>query len=112
MPASIVNEEAWNASCAGIVATAQAVLEGNLGIIEGSRKLSPYRFDVKAEKDPDFIFFVGLDSETDHLPLGEVHKKWNPEILKQKQAEINSYESSFKEKAFEACRNLIKKYQK
>ena len=98
-PASVVNEEAWVASCGNIATTAQAVLRGDLGIIEGARKLVHYRFDVKAEDDPDFTFFVGVDSETDDLPIGKIEKHWNQTVLKQKQEEIHRYESSIKERA-------------
>ena len=71
-PASICNDEEWQSACQAIVTTAQAILSEELGIIEGARKLSRYRIKVKAEEDENFIFFVGLDSETDDLPIGIV----------------------------------------
>jgi Protein of unknown function (DUF2489) len=110
-PASIVNEETWRTACSNIVVIAQAVLSGDMGIIEGARKLGSYRSDVKAEKDPDFIFFVGVASETDDLPSGKAESRWNPAALKHKLEEIKKYENSIREQAFIACQNLIEKYK-
>ena len=73
------NEEHRRLASAKIVETAQRILSGNLGIVAGARQLSGLGFDVGAEHDSDFIFFVGIDSETDHLPVGEVRSRWNAE---------------------------------
>ncbi len=110
-PPTITNEEEWQVNSQAIVHTAQAILKRELGIIEGARKLSSYRFKVKAKDDKDFIFFVGLDSETDQLPIGDVLRQWNPDVLKQKKAEIEGYERSIEQEAFAACNNLITKYR-
>ena len=69
--ATIYNEEHRRLASAKIVATAQRILSGELGIVAGALQLSGLRFDVGAEHDADFIFFVGVDSETDHLPVGD-----------------------------------------
>jgi hypothetical protein len=109
-PVGITNEEHWRTSCQVIVNLAHSILDQKIGIIEGARKLASYRHDVKAESDKDFLFFVGLDSETDHLPVGDVEKNWNPEVLEDKKKEIAGYEAGKREAAFQACRNLVSKY--
>jgi len=76
------NEEHRKWASAKIVTLARSILAGNLGIADGSRQLAAWRFDVGADNDPDFIFFVGLDSETDHLPIGPSRRHWNPEVLR------------------------------
>jgi Protein of unknown function (DUF2489) len=110
-PASVHNEEEWHNACHAVVTTAEAILVENLGIIEGARKLFHLRSKIKAEDDKDFVFFVGLDSETDHLPIGNVQKHWSQSALTSKKEEIESCENYYREQAFQACRNLIKKYK-
>ena len=88
---------------AKIVATAQRILSGELGIVAGARQLSGLRFDVGAEHDADFIFFVGVDSETDHLPVGKVRSRWSSVALKAKDEELQVYETSVRDKALRVC---------
>jgi hypothetical protein len=109
-PASITNEEAWHSSCQKVVIAAEAILAGEIGIVAGARKQASLRFEVEAENDADFIFFVGVDSQTDHLPLGDAEKHWNSAILESKRDEIKEYESLMKDRAHEASRNLLRKY--
>jgi hypothetical protein len=85
----------------------RAVLNNEMAIIEASRILSGRLQGF--EKDPDFITFVGIDSETDHLPVGEVRKHWNPEVLAQKDKEIAECENFYRVRALEACERIIKK---
>jgi hypothetical protein len=94
-----------------IVTIARSILSGELGIIAGARQINGWRFDVRAEHDPDFLFFVGLDSETDHLPIGESRQHWSAEALRAKDAEIAQYESFYRTRALEACKSLIQKYE-
>jgi len=103
------NEEHRRLASAKIVETAQRILSGNLGIVAGARQLSGLGFDVGAEHDSDFIFFVGIDSETDHLPVEEVRARWSAEALKIKDEELRSFERSVRDRAFEVCRSLIQK---
>src|SRR6266700_1283679 len=109
--ATIYNEEHRRLASAKIVATAQHILSGQLGIVAGARQLSGLRFDVGAEHDSDFIFFVGVDSETDNLPVGNVRSRWSSDALKTKDEELQVYQASVRERAFEVCRSLIQKYE-
>lgn len=86
------------------------LLEGRIGVIEASRELNHLRFEVDAENDPDFITFVAIDSETDHLPVGTVRRDWGPDALEAKDRESREYEEASREDAYRAARNLLKKY--
>jgi hypothetical protein len=92
-----------------IVRVTRGILDGNIGIIAGARQLTRLRFPSRAENDSDILLFVGIDSETDHLPLGEVRRHWNPEVLKVKDAELEAFEAKVRERAFAACQSLIQK---
>ena len=105
--ATIYNEEHRRLASAKIVATSRRILSGELGIVAGARQLSGLRLDVDAERDADFIFFVGVDSETDHLPVGEVRSRWSADTLKAKNEELQAYEASVRGRAFEVCKSLI-----
>jgi hypothetical protein len=93
-----------------IVAAAQSILSGEIGVVAGAYELGSLGRQIGANRDPDFELFIGIDSETDHLPVGEVRKYWNPEALRAKDAELARFESQVRDRAFEACRSLIQKY--
>jgi hypothetical protein len=110
MTSQTYNEEHRQFLSRKIVAAAQSILSGELGVIAGARQLCGLGHQVGADDDADFTFFVAIDSESDHLPIGEVRQHWNPEALRAKDAEIASFEAFYREKAFEICRRLIEKY--
>src|SRR5262249_21150681 len=87
------NEEHRRIAIAKVVAVAQRVLSGQQGIVSGARQLASLRFDVDADRDPDFVFFVGVDSETDDLPLEGVRSQWDADAFKAKQTELLEFES-------------------
>jgi hypothetical protein len=95
-----------------MVHVARQILDGKVGIVAGARELTRLRFPSRAELDSDILVFVGIDSETDHLPLGNVRRQWNAEVLKVKDEELKCYEDRVKERAFSACKNLIAKYDR
>ncbi|MGA9776787.1 MAG: hypothetical protein WBS33_00790 [Verrucomicrobiia bacterium] len=110
MTSQIYNEEHRQFLSRKVVAAAQSILSGELGIIAGARQLCGLGHKIGAERDPDFTFFVAIESESDHLPVGEVRQHWNPEALRAKDAEIASFEAFYREQAFEICRRLIERY--
>ena len=105
------NEEHRRWASGKIVAVARNVLAGQVGIVAASRQLAAWRFDVGAEHDPDFVFFVGVDSETDHLPVGDVRQRWSPDVMRAKDDELRDFEASVRDEAFRVCRSLIQKYE-
>jgi|ERR1035441_820539 hypothetical protein len=110
MTSQIYNEEHRQFVSRKIVAAAQRILSGEIGVIAGARQLCGLGDQVGADDDPDFTYFVAIDSQTDHLPIGEVRQLWNPEALREKDAEVAAFEALEREKTFEICRRLIEKY--
>ena len=51
-----------------VVSNARGMLSGAIGIVEGARRLVELGHALGVDRDSGFTFFVGLDSETDHLP--------------------------------------------
>lgn len=93
-----------------IVNVARRILNGSTGIVAGARELSRLRHPSHEKTDEDILVFVGIDSETDDLPLGDARRYWNAEALKKTDAELTEYEARVREQALQACRNLISRY--
>jgi hypothetical protein len=113
-----VNDETHLAFARGkIVAICEAVLNETMGVIAASRILSRLEVDVSHHRvghsfdgDHDFLPFVAIDSETDHLPVDRERANWSPEALARKDKDIATAEARCKEYAFEACRKLIERF--
>jgi hypothetical protein len=95
-----------------IVSTARGMLLGAIGIVEGGRRLITISHALGLDRDPDFTFFVGLNSETDHFPLGEVRRHWAADALQHKDGELQACESFYHASAFQVCQSLIHRYGK
>jgi hypothetical protein len=93
-----------------IVAVCEAILKEELGVIAGSRRLKSLGIDLCGDHDEDFIVFVAIDSETDHLPVDWERRNWGAETLGRKDKEIAEAEASYKDRAFAACRKLVGRF--
>src|SRR3989442_14359509 len=86
-----------------IVAICQAMLKEEIGVIPGSRRLNSLEIELRHqeagsfERDEDFLTFVGIDSETDHLPVDVERKNWSVEALQRKDEEIAKAEAFYRE---------------
>jgi hypothetical protein len=87
------------------------MLSGELGVIEGSRRLCQLRSGVSSlDQDPDFILFVGIESDTDHLPVGEVRELWAPDALSRLAPQIQAAEDHWRQSAFIAAQRLLDRF--
>lgn len=94
-----------------VVETAQSMLDGQLSFLIGSRRLAALRHEVDvAGSDADFLIFVGIASETDDLPLGEVRQYWSAQALARLKPEIQSTEAWAASVGTEACTSLIARF--
>jgi hypothetical protein len=85
---------------------AAAVLDGRTTILEAVRELVPLAHTDAITDEADRRLIIGIDSETDHLPIGEVRKLWAPDALQEKDAEIARAEEWWKAKFLDACRRI------
>jgi len=95
-----------------VVFIAHSILSGTLGIVEAARQLAILAHRLAADRDPDFTFFIGVDSETDHLPVGDVRLRWATDELRRKDEELRECEHFFRADALQVCQSLIQKYGK
>jgi hypothetical protein len=94
-----------------VVSTAQAMLDGKLSFLIGSRQLAALRLETNtAADDADFLIFVAIDSETDALPLGAVREHWDQSALTRLEPEIEEAEHWASTVGADACRSLITRF--
>jgi hypothetical protein len=96
-----------------VISTAQAMLDGQLNFLIGSRRLAALRYETDAAADDaDFMIFVAIDSETDALPLGAVREHWDHDALARLEPEIEEAEHWATTAGADACRSLIARFGK
>jgi hypothetical protein len=95
-----------------VVAIAQRLLAGEMGVIEAARQINAFRGKRVGldEFDPDFLTFVGIDSETNHLPLGESRRYWAADALARKDVEIARCEELLRSRGVEAASHLVARF--
>jgi len=109
-PVWATNEQQWTTHCRKVRARARDLLEGRLGVIASAREFVRLAHWVRADEDPDFTTFIGIDSESDHLPIGIVRREWASDALAEKDRDIRELEDRWREAAYGAARNLLEKY--
>jgi len=66
---------------AEILEVCQGLLDDRIPLIEGCRRLASLRHEIGMSESAAFNTFLAVDSETDHLPFGEVRHLCSPEWL-------------------------------
>jgi hypothetical protein len=90
---------------------AQGMLAGNLSYIEGARKIVGAIEPSKLGwSEPDLMPFIGIDSETEALPFGEMRAHWQATALEALQPEIAKMEAWVRRFGEPHCRNLIEQF--
>ena len=92
---------------------AQDMLDGRISIIASARQISALcgghvGFD---ESDPDFRTFIGIDSETNDLPVGQTRQHWSPDALAKRDEEIARCEALYRDSAHEAASHLVARFE-
>ncbi len=111
-PDWVTNATEWQQDCLEIVNCTQDLLSGRCGVIESARVLWRLSLRVRAQRDPDFVTFCAIDSESDALPIGPERENWAREALKREDAKISSLEARWRPRAITAAGSLLKKYSR
>jgi hypothetical protein len=110
-----MKNEGYSAFIRGkIVAVCEAILDEEIGVVAGSRRISDFECELDDELDDesyeDLKPFIGINSETQHLPVNWERRNWSAGALERKDKEIAEAETFYKDKAFAACRKLIARF--
>jgi hypothetical protein len=91
---------------------ARAFLNCEISMLEAAYKLSPImRRHPELASGDDFRFIVGIDSETDDLPVGPVRKLWDEDALREKDREIERCEKIWGAEFREICERILLRSQ-
>jgi hypothetical protein len=93
-----------------IAETAQAVVAGTLGVVAASRRFVGFAAELGMLNDDDFLFFLNLDSDSDHFPLGVARDHWSTAALEREDLALHKYEAAVHSEAVAHCRRLVSKY--
>jgi hypothetical protein len=94
------------------VATANAIINGELGLIQGCIRLSSLAHDLVPDwrVDQDFVVVGGVASETDDLPTGSAREYWSQAALDREDKKIAEFEIRTREIVLTACRNIVSRF--
>ncbi|MGY3449769.1 hypothetical protein [Bradyrhizobium sp. USDA 4353] len=91
----------------GILDVARDVLSGVVTPIEGARAIARLRFAARLDTDVDVLPLVGIDSETDALPLGRERNHWQAQALADLQDAIDEAQRWARDFGDSHYRNLL-----
>ena len=69
------------ASQSVLIDALEGLLSSRIGVVEASRTISGACYALGQDKNPLFVPFIGINSETDQFPLASVRELWAPEAL-------------------------------
>ncbi|HEY7116803.1 MAG TPA: hypothetical protein VH475_09465 [Tepidisphaeraceae bacterium] len=68
---------------------AREILDGSAPVLLGCRRICGPIHRLGIDRETPFVTFIGVESETDHLPIDpEERKLWNAEVLVEMDKEI------------------------
>jgi hypothetical protein len=109
-PDWVTTEQHWLNDCADVAQICKNYLSGDSTLIETSRELVRYAHRLRETNDPDFIFFIAVDSETDHLPVGKWREGWAADSLEKKDKEVKEIEAFYRSDAMSAAQSILNKF--
>jgi hypothetical protein len=94
------------------VATAESVVAGDAGILDGCRLLASLAHDLVSDwsRDDDFVVFGAVASEGDNFPGTVARAYWNPVALEREDRKIANFEATYREQVLKACRSVVARF--
>jgi hypothetical protein len=91
---------------------AKAALARQIGILDAARALTSLLHKCpQMTSQEDLNFIIGVDSETDDLPLGRVRELWNAEVLAEKDRGIQRCEQLWGDRFRAVCERILLRSQ-
>lgn len=93
-----------------VVRLAQAMIDGEIDLVEGCRDIVYFTKRTPLEDDPVIDLFFEFDDVTDHFPVGPARQHWSAEILAKKDAEKTEALKELGEPILNACQKALDKF--
>jgi hypothetical protein len=91
-----------------LIHVAKSMIDGEIDLIEGVRKICFLRNYTKFPDSKIFIPIRAIDSETDHFPIGEMRKFCSMEYLRRMDEEMYVYISNMKGEILKCCSEIVR----
>jgi len=106
-----LDEKAIAKARAEVVRVAKALVARTVPFVDGVRGLRSLLTAVsKLDHDPDFMLFVAIDSESDHIPVREVRAMSTEEWLAKCDREAQQLEEQYEAEVKIACERLVERF--
>ena len=89
----------------------RAMLKGDIDLLYGCRRLVRLQHLVRETHSEAWLTIVGIESETDDLPLGDQKLPWSPDMLKEKEREAKAYLDKVEPILLKACQELLARFE-
>jgi hypothetical protein len=96
---------------ADLVSAARDFLSGEAGAIATARKMTPYLHLVESERADlaeAMEILVGIDSETDALPIGRVRDMWHPSTAAVEDTKVKHAEEIYHKDVAAVCNEVLR----
>ena len=98
---------------AEIVDAAEAVLNGELGVIAASRIIDWAGSIIDPDmEDKELLGFKSINSQSDHLTVGELLESWHVSVRDVKRREVAEFEALFEEGVMLDAAVLVERYRR
>lgn len=107
----LYNEEYAREVNTELSGAARRFLAGDAGVIATVREMVRPLIEVERFR-PEFAdawrTVIGIDSETDALPIGQIREMWHPSTAAIEDAKVRDAEERYRERLTAACREILK----
>jgi hypothetical protein len=98
---------------AELVRIAKRMIDGEIRPLLGARLLCPYANRLRQEIGHEaWQIIVGVDSESDHLPIGTERQLWATEALREKDKITDDYEQRVRNELLQVAQELLAQFSK
>ena len=90
--------------------TALGVLDREVTIINGVRRIDRLRIDLPESSDPIFHTISAVESELDGFPTGDLRQKYDQDYLQELDRRLAQYLPKIEPAVFDNCHKLVARY--
>ena len=91
------------------IEVANGMLDGTVGLLDGSVKLASLRHRLNMSNDSSFLVFAAIDSEADNWPNPSKDASIDSEYLARAESEKSIFLNETKPEIYKACQEVLEK---